>query len=214
MINPNPPRTWVTGETVTAALLNQEIRDRANQRGMDVLSEQILGSSAAQIDFVQIPQGYQHLKVTFQGGSASTATVSLSIQLGLNTSTTPAPSTGASYDYVAISGSGSTPTGFDAVGATRGVIGGLLSSTAPAGYQSIVEVDIHNYKSTSYKHYVGRALTGWGALSTGNATLFQVGGVWRSTAPLYQVRILPVAGQIAAGAIATLYGLRSTSTSS
>lgn len=215
MVDIIAPRTWTAGETLTDTLMNQEVRDRANQRVGDVLAAVTLGSSAAAIDFVQIPQGYAALELEVVCLSASTANTFLFAQFSANTSTTPTPSTGTLYDYYRMYTAGGTPLGDDFAGATAAHFGNIPSSTAPAGYMGAATVRIPNYAGSAYfKPYFSNSIAKPTASTGGSGGLVQSGGFWKSSSPLAQIRLFPFSGQFAAGAVATLRGLRSTSTSS
>ena len=160
-------------------------------QGMVQIADQTLNSTAASIDFQNIPQTYNHLKLLcFLKGSANdwhgirfnndTAANYGSVWMsGVNSSAGAGTTPGAAYGYVGLHGSAGT----------------IAAST---------EIMIPNYKD-------GATLRrSWLAYNVDLAYVGAIiaGGSWNSTAAINRITLIPIAGgTFSAGSRVTLHGI-------
>lgn len=211
------PKTWVTGETVQAdgsSGLNAQLRDNILVMADHVLGAVTLTSTASTIDFVQIPQAYQSLRII---GTARTdgavVQTQVNMQVTFDTSTTPAPDTSTNYDTIQFFSLGGGATGAAVAGSTYIQTGHAQGSSAITGDAAVFDVLLHNYASTAFRK---AAIAHSFVMTDTSNQMFtqQSAGRWRSTGGIRQIRLYPVSGGFIAGTSVVLVGVRSTSTSS
>lgn len=196
------PRTWVTGEVVTAAYMNAEIRDQFNKGVVRPLGEVTLSGAAASIDFSSIAADWSHLLIVAYA-QGDTAALNTNINIRFN------GDVGSNYDSQIIRGSGATASAVESLATTVIGIGTIPANTATANVFGTAFVLIPYYaNSANQKAAVGVAGGKWGT-ATGTMSTFAFGGFWRSNAAINQVTLLASVGNLVSGSRATLYGLAS-----
>jgi hypothetical protein len=196
------PRTWSTGEIVTAAQLNTHLRDDLNylyDNRVVKIAESVLGASAASVTLSSIPGTYRNLFILWQA-RGDTAAVNTQMQLQFN------GDTGANYDYIEENFRNGTASGAGAVAATAMSLDYLAASTAPVGTTGGGRIMIPNYAGTTFhKTVITEAFMRDGTVAT-SPFLSISGGDWRSTVAITSVLLKPTAGNFIAGSSFQLYG--------
>lgn len=175
------PATWAVGEALTAAKLNEQLRDN-----MDYLKARAdsavpfaelhaatLGSAAANITVIGIPATYRWLRLNLIGTSDRAQTLAaVLVEFNNDSNTANYVSSRTIYDT----------TSRDSSVAGIKLQGALPGASAAAGSIGMTTIDILNYNSTSQEKLV----TGLGFRKTGTgASDFDHiihGGLWTNTA--------------------------------
>jgi len=152
-----------------------------------------LGSAAASITFSSIAATYTDLKlvIVFQAVSA-----------GSNPGFQFNSDTGTSYSYTALTGTGSTVVSQSSYTNNQCYL--LANSTAATTQLQMIETNIFSYAGSTYK----TLLSGLSKDLNGSGEVSRIVNLWRSTSAITSVKFLFDAGNIAAGASATLYGIK------
>lgn len=164
-----------------------------------VLSDQTLGADTASIDFTSITQAYTHLALVAMLRTTQ-AVVAGSVQLRLNNDSA------ANYDRQNMRGSGVTSTVIAAAGDTAWAGLTVPGASATAGRFAYLVFEVPFYTSAFTKTLVGRG----GYVPNATTTDYSVhldSGLWRSTAAVTQLTILPAANNLTSGCRAILYGI-------
>ena len=114
---------------------------------------------------------------------------------------------GANYDWQLLQGNGATVTSSNNFANLAIFSGYLPNATATANKPLVSRIEIPNYSGTVFHKETfaqNSAVTGT-ALST--TWTVQIQGVWRSTAAINQITVLPSIGNFVAGSRLTIYGL-------
>jgi hypothetical protein len=164
------------------------------------LYDNIAGVAIASWDVQSISGSYTHLKaiVTARG---DTAAADVAVQLRFNNDS------GANYDKQQLSAAGAVASGSETFGATSVEIGRVPAASATANKAGQVEFTLPNYAATTFQksfNSVSADTTGQSAstiASIVNACL------WRNTAAVTRITILPGAGNWIAGSRLTIYGM-------
>lgn len=165
-----------------------------------LISEQVLGSSAASFTFSSIPSTYRDLIVRCEarGTAASTALTPLVRFNG---------DSGTDYNNAAFFVDNSLTAG-GTTSDTAGMLNtGLISgASSPANYPSGFEVTIQNYKGTTF--YKKGQFTGSIVTAVSNAGMYTAAGVfwWTNTAAITSMTIGINSGSYATGSRCSLYG--------
>lgn len=164
------------------------------------IAEQVLTGSAANIDFVNIPQTYRDLLLTFNGRSDDTPSfVNMSMRFNGDTA--------ANYDTEYLKGVSATASATESPNSIRVVIGMICAAAAPANKAGFVVARILDYTSAVWEKMVTST---WGFKTADAAGGIDVGhsaGFWRNVAPITQVTIYPATGNYVADSRATLWGM-------
>lgn len=160
-------------------------------RGKQLISETVLGADAASVVLSSIPQVFRHLEVEFWGRNSSTQ----SLNLRLN------GDTAANYDYQMLQGRGAAAAATETFGATLIAIG----TVGDAGIHS-ANVVIRNYVASIWEKAVEAVCVSKVGVATSDMRFQQFAGFWRSAAPVTALTIFPVAGNLRAGSVVSLYG--------
>lgn len=210
------PHDWASGEVVTEALLDANVRDHALVTGEHVLAQYVTTAPAASVSFVQIAQGqYEGLRLNIRGRATDVGLdrVACRLQFSNGTSTTPTYDTANNYDWVQHGIVGASVVSTSAIGTTALAAGSLAGGLAGAGSLGMVSVLIEGHaRSDLQKPVYVQSITRSGA-TAGDLVLLTQGGVWRSTAPIRALQVFPLSSQFSSGCVFSLYGHRSTSTS-
>lgn len=167
---------------------------------VSLIQSQLLAAPAANIDFLTIPQIYFDLVVVLSGRGTTVATaVGIGVQLNGDA--------GANYSQ-AFAGSfgGASATG-SSVGDVSGRVGVINAATAPANIFSQLEFSIDSYTTTDrFKSWVGTSPRRDTGLAGGQGVELSSGFYVGSVAAITSLRLIPGAGNFAAGTRASLYG--------
>lgn len=211
------PRTWVSQETVTKALLDQQIRDNMLAVAEHVVFQFTATAAASFIDLMQLPAptGYAHLRLIYAARGGSTAlNGGVYFQFSGDTSTSPTFDTATNYNWQAGVANGSNTTGAVGQGATAAFIGYLGGTTAPAGFGGHGEVLIPGYAQGDLKRTYQVQMGVQYDTTTSGQISGTVRGTWNSTSPIRAIKMYSTAGNLfSAGAVISILGVRSTSTS-
>jgi hypothetical protein len=174
-------------------------------QNMDAIQTITLGTDQATVTFTGIPQNYRHLILKWTVRLASTVQ---RLALRLN------GDTASNYDW-----QDSWLNQSSALGSEGAQAGNNPQISLCAGSDSVVAGSVgagellfpdYSRNTTFFKTWTGQGFSAW----NGN-TCYKTwcGGNWRSTAPITSVTIQPQgAGNIAAGSVLTLYGIRDAAT--
>lgn len=165
------------------------------------IADTLLGGSAGNITFSNIPGNYKALKMEIQARTDTVAT-NATILLQFN------GDAGANYDGQNITANNANPTGASFVAAVNGVAGVVLAANATRGAAAgVITITIPNYASTTFeKSYHAES----GCIDSASANNFtRLDTVnWRNTAAINSIKLFPSGGaNFVAGTRATLYGL-------
>lgn len=218
MLNPSAPMTWVTGQVVTATQLNTEVRDRANIVGEHILAQTVLSAAAATVDLVQIPQGYESVRVTaIARGTVAANFTQVGFQFSSGTSTAPAFDSSTAYDWDVLLTQGVTPSGSPSIGSSYAFAGWIPGSSGQANFASQIDALICGYSRSVFQKSLGSNVSHRDSTAAAGAAMFSAyaGAFWRNTGPIQAIRVLPISGgNFSSGTVITIYGRRTTSTSS
>lgn len=188
----------MTGELVTASIMNAHVRDNL------LATRELIGSASgagAALTVSGIAAGYHNLVLSayMRGDTAAT---SVGVLLRFNNDAA------GNYDYENLIAQAAGTT------ASEGLAqGGLRVATIPAASASASKfatlgVDVPAYdETTGHKSVAARA---GGATGT-TTTLIYIelsGGTWRSTAAITRVDLVPTAGSFVAGSRLDVYGMQ------
>lgn len=212
------PKTWAAGETVQAdgsSGLNAQLRDNMLVTGWHVIQQVVTTAAVAAIDFTGIPQGgYEHLRAQVMGrGTQAAANVTLSAQFASDSSTAPTWDTATNYSHQNMQANGTSLAALMTHGATSMFLGSLAAANAPAGMCGWADVQVFSYPRGELHKGVASNSAAIIATSTAGIVSNKLDSAWRSTSPIKGMRLFLSAGNFSSGSIATLYMLRSTSTS-
>ena len=164
------------------------------------IAETTLGAPAASVTLSSIPQMFRHLMLTASARNDVAATGLTSLGLRFN------GDTGANYGYQLNVSTSSTVSTFGSVSATALDIGGTSQDSSTANNFCMNDLLILDYADTTmFKQ--ARGISGGIEGANANMKEFFGQGVWRSTAAITSVTLVPGAGNLIAGCRFTLYGL-------
>lgn len=154
--------------------------------------------AAGTIDFQNIPQMFSHLKLVLNGRDTATGN-STGVFMRINNDSTTNIYT---YAYMH-NNSGTTVVAVDNTSAAQGLIGAVVGASAGAALAGQVEVDIYDYRGTTFdKRWVSQ----WGLTfgqAAGQWETGQVSGLYISAVAINRITLT---NSFAAGTRATLYG--------
>ena len=198
-------RTWVTAEVVTAAQMNEQVRDNSTwlkANTAQLISETVLTGDAATITFTSIPATFKHLQIKWFARNDNDA-INVEVQLTFNNDT------GNNYHRLLTyidHGNAYTATG--EVGQAYLDGGRCAAGQAPADTFDMGEIHINGYASA-----VGEKAV---IVANGNKTSDLVGGMlnmvnhgwWDAgVAAITEIDLDASAGNFIAGSVFSLYGL-------
>ena len=163
------------------------------------LGEIILDAPATDITFANIPQTYRSLCIDIMGaGDIAATTIGLDVQFNGDTA--------ANYEYGQIKNIGSSAVGGEQRAQTAILVGTLAAATATANDTGCHKIWVPGYAMTVWnKITLSQGVLRWAA-NTNTLTTGVVGGVWRSTAAITDIKLFPLSGNFVAGSFATLWG--------
>ena len=152
-----------------------------------------LGSATNTITFSSISSAYTDLRI-----SAVISLASDRISLGFNSDV---PFGTSNYDFTYYEGNGGSVSTVN-----RTNWNGIEpASNWSASYPAFITFDIFSYNSSAYKTVLATASTN--QITSG--VIRNTVGVWRSTSAINSITIKSVTGNMSAGSIVTLYGIKS-----
>ena len=180
-------------------ILNSQVSGGATP-AMELISSQILTSSASSVTFSSIPSDYKHLQIRMAHRNTRTGSGNGLMVLEFNSDT------GANYSMHELLGNGSSVTS-DATYAVNQNFMGLAFSPEASNTTSAFAgtvVDILDYANTT-KNKTVRSLGGVAA-STNRISL--ISGHWRSTSAVTSIKMYVFSGNLVTGSRFSLYGVR------
>lgn len=198
------PRTWVTGEVVTAAQGNEQWRDNMDwikANTPQLLEDKLLTSDEASVTFSTNVTGFAHLKLVVYARS-SVASVNDTIGLTFN-----GAATDSYYNMYAQMKETDDLTVVTATNAASMMIAAIAGSDAPAGSYDAYIVDIPNYANASYHKAVVSSGTLRVTDDASGLQAFEFRGWWAQTAAITSITLTPASGNFKVGSRFTLYGL-------
>jgi len=161
-----------------------------------LISSQVLGSSAASVTFSSIPSTYKDLVLRY---SARGDVAQSSQQIKLNTDT------GTNYSDTFMSGSGSTVASGNDTNATYGFAYYTQAlSSATANIFGNAEIYIPNYAGSTNKAF---SVFGAGENNGITAYIASTANLWRNTAAISSLTLTPNSGNFVTGSSFYLYGI-------
>lgn len=164
-----------------------------------LITETVLGGTAASVSFTSISGAYRDLRVVIRGRGDKSATFAI-VGLRFNNDTA------ANYDVALLDTSSATAAG-QSVAATSIAVGYIAANTAPASTAGGIDIRVFDYRGTTFH----KALIAHGNLkavaSSGNLFDTQRSGWWRSTSAVTRVDVFPDTGNFIAGTVVSLYGI-------
>lgn len=161
---------------------------------MELISTTILTSSVQFSFFTNIPQEYKHLQLRM---SVRTDSTSADWYIAYN-----GENNGANNSYHYLMGNGSSVFSGNAP-SNWTVIAIPELSTSPANAFGSMIVDISDYSNPN-KYTTTRGFSG----TTGISQVKLMGGLWRNTAPITEIRLNSGGGSAVAGTRISLYGIK------
>lgn len=173
-------------------------RGGANGGGaMELISTQVLASTAATVTFSSIPQTYKHLQLRITNRDSGAVTVNYMAYMWLN------GDNAANYSYHELTGSGTAVTSSATTGQPSGIAISSPGNSNTTGIFGSAIVDVLDYTSTS-KYKTWRSLTGAVGASK---TIELNSSLWRSTAAVTSLTIQSSGSGSVAGSRFSLYGV-------
>lgn len=167
---------------------------------MAFIQTQVLGSSQASVTFSSIPATYEHLMMLWTARGTDSGNPDIYMQFNGDT--------GANYDRELLVGVGAAPSSGPAVAQTAiQAIGTMPGSTATAGRAAGGTIKIMSYARTTFWKTAVGDFSDIRATGSGNELAGMTGGIWRSTAAITSVTLLPSAGNFLTGSVFSLYGI-------
>lgn len=207
-IEDTTPLEWPEGSRIAEVLtrgglddlLDQAVAEAVSEQSMVMLADDLLAGAQASFDFTSIPATYKHLRLVLylRGSAAATEVVA---KLRFNNDS------GTNYDWQKHYAAGSSGGAGETMSDNEIELADATAGSSPAGAVSVLDILIPNYaeetlqKAVTYHAFNPRN-------GAGTEYVFHGGGIWKSTAAINRVTVLPGSGNWVAGSRATLYGMR------
>ena len=162
---------------------------------MEPIARVTLGSSAATMEFTDIPGGFQHLQLRIMTKSTSNEDNGDMIFNGVTTNT---------YAWHTLYGDGASAAA-DSSASRANIVALRLAGSSFANVFTANIIDILDYGSTS-KNKTVRIFKGQD--NNGSGLIFLESGLWASTAAITSIRFTARSFNFAQHTTAALYGLR------
>lgn len=164
------------------------------------ISETVLASTAATINFSNIPATYRHLQIVFMGRAADVVTDRY-LYIRFNNDT------GAHYYDQRLYANGTTVAAGQTEAQTNAAVADLTAASDANSLASGAVIDIPDYATTTWeKVALGRSTLVMSTAAAGMEN--RISGVhWANTAAINQITLYPQTGNFVAGTIASLYAL-------
>lgn len=180
-------------------ILNSQV-DQGGGSAFELISTQVLASSASSVTFSSIPSDFKHLQIRMAHRNTRTGSGNGLMVLEFN------GDTGANYSMHELVGNGSTVTSNATFAVDQNFMGLAFSpeaSNTTSAFAGTV-VDILDYSNTS-KNKTVRSLGGVAA-STNRISL--ISGHWRNTSAVTSINMYVFSGSLLTGSRFSLYGIR------
>lgn len=167
---------------------------------LTLIDEEVLGASAATVDFSTIAATYRHLRIIGQArGTAAATVVQVSARFNADT--------GANYRAQLLRSNSASASASAAVSQTAVPVATISGASSPAGAGSFAVIDVPNYAGTTF-HKETLGVSGH-RRGTGSGDMYQdhYSGWWESTAAINQITLIPSTESFATGTVFSLYGL-------
>ena len=171
-------------------ILNSQV-DAGGGSAYELISTQVLASSASSVTFSSIPSDYKHLQIRAVAKSAS-SNDNLIMRFNADT--------GNNYNLHYLYGNGSSVA--SAYGTAPYVYVGQTISSGLANQFATAVCDILDFGSTS-KNTTIRSLAG-----NQNSLIQLISGLWRNTAAVTSITLAGESYQLASGSRFSLYGVK------
>jgi hypothetical protein len=164
----------------------------------ELISTQVLSSSASTVTFSSIPQTFRHLQIrTVVRGTAASEFVEMLMRFNGDS--------GANYSSHVLRGTGSSVISQVNANSDTRIRFSSFGNSAPSGVFAQKVIDILDY-SSSAKNTTSRALVGNNGSSIFRIDL--VSGLWMNTASVTSVAFSLGSGDFGSGTRFSIYGLR------
>lgn len=170
--------------------------------GLVLISTNTLGGTAASVTFSSIPGTYKALMLHVVSRTNTAGTTAEELLLRFNADT------GSNYDLQRISGGAATSTSEERFAQSSIFVGWSTSGGATASKFSAAEILVPSYASTSFHKPVRSTVAAIWGTSTATMRASTNAGVWRSTAAITSITLLPSSGSFAANSVFSLYGMQ------
>lgn len=162
-----------------------------------LISTQILGTTAASVTFSSIPSTFRHLQIRMTTrGDFGALTTALNVRFNGDTA--------ANYDHHWLRGTGSAATSNSGTSETGIWLGYTPAGTESASIFAPTIIDVLDYAQTT-KNKTLRAL--YGLSGTSSSTYVNLdSGFWNNTAAVNSTTIYPTNGNFVTGSRFALYG--------
>ena len=162
---------------------------------MKLIAKGVLGASASQIDFTNIPGTYTDLLLVHSTRSDRSGHANDAVYVKFNTST-------ANFSVRFLEGNGSSASSSTA---SVGFAGQATAANATASTFSSNEVYIPNYAGSTNKSF---SVTGVQETNATGAIMDAIAGLWSNTAAITGITVYPSLGaNFLSGSSAFLYGI-------
>jgi hypothetical protein len=165
------------------------------------ISTQTVGTAVATVTFNSIPQTYTDLVLV--SSTYYSASAAMRVRFNNDSAT--------NYGFTILGGSNAAPGngsygGRDSNGSSINVLGYYAGTNSTGNIFAPTVATFMNYSNTTnYKPLLSRSF----AFDNGTGTDVELfAGVWRSTAAITRVDLLPSSGNFAVGSTFTLYGIK------
>ena len=173
----------------------------ASSSALTLIASAVLGADAASFSFTSIPGTYNHLVLRFVLRQTAAGVSNRQLHLRFNNDSS------SIYDTQQLVGNNSSASAAAFSAASVAILGYTPAATATANYASAGVIEIPGYALTTFfKHgtcQTGQDTNGAAANFRSDATSF----VWRSTAAITRIDLLPQSDNFLAGSAVYLYGV-------
>jgi hypothetical protein len=151
-------------------------------------------SSDGTVSFTSIPSTFSHLQIRYRANNVSASNYRIAIRFNSDT--------GSNYNWHYLQGNGSSAQAGanDEYTAAR-----MVEAYNGSTNWSVGVIDILDYTNTN-KYTTLRSLGGWDA--NGSGTVGLSSGLWKNTAAVTRIDIVPYLGDYKSGSTFALYGIK------
>lgn len=168
--------------------------------GYTKISETVLSGTQASVTFSSIPQTFRSLRIeTTTRGDFASGSIAWGLRFNSDAS--------ALYNFQQVIINGTSVTASQAQSETRGYLGEISANTATANCASEHVITIHNYTGTSFFKQAVSLMNMVTSVGASGLHVREIGTLWRSTAAITSITLLPDSGNFVSGSTFTLYGM-------
>ena len=168
--------------------------------GMELISESVLSSSAANFDLVDIPDTFRHLRLVAQL-RCDKAAANAEVRVRFN------GDTAAVYDWEHNFGAGVVEDSSGAAAVAFILAGYTTAASAAAGQAGLLDVAIPNYRGTTFEKRLLGNNAYFAGTTAADHTVQTVTGRRRTVDAVERITVFPDTGNWIAGSVLSLYGL-------